>query len=90
MVNMLNIKRDWQLQEAKARLSAVVDSAQNEGPQRITRHGHPAAVVVSEADFQRLNAHDGTSLVDFLASLPLGDLDIERDRTDFGRPDVEF
>jgi hypothetical protein len=30
----------WQMQEAKARLSEVVKSAESEGPQNITLHGH--------------------------------------------------
>ena len=37
----------WQLQEAKARLSELVKSAEHEGPQEITVHGRPAAVVLS-------------------------------------------
>jgi prevent-host-death family protein len=38
--------RTWQLQEAKNHLSEVVRNAINEGPQNITLHGKPAAVVV--------------------------------------------
>ena len=37
----------WQLQEAKSRLSQVVDHALREGPQTITLRGKPAVVVVS-------------------------------------------
>ena len=37
----------WQLQEAKARLSELVKSAEQDGPQEITVHGRAAAVVVS-------------------------------------------
>lgn len=36
----------WQLQDAKARLSEVVKKAAQEGPQHITLHGQPAAVVL--------------------------------------------
>ena len=45
---------DWQLQEAKARLSELVKSAQHKGPQQITVHGKPAAVVLSRGDYDRL------------------------------------
>ena len=45
---------DWQLQEAKARLSELVKSAQQKGPQQITVHGKPAAVVLSCTDYDRL------------------------------------
>jgi prevent-host-death family protein len=36
----------WQLQEAKNRLSEVIYAAQSLGPQTITRHGEPVAMVV--------------------------------------------
>jgi prevent-host-death family protein len=36
----------WQLQEAKIRLSEVIYAAQSLGPQTITRHGEPVAMVV--------------------------------------------
>ena len=36
----------WQLQEAKNRLSEVVAAAQRDGPQTITKHGVPVAIVV--------------------------------------------
>ena len=38
--------RDWQLHEAKARLSSLVRRAREEGPQRITVYGEDAVVVV--------------------------------------------
>ena len=42
----------WQLQEAKARFSELVKNASTLGPQEITVHGEPAAVVMSKADFE--------------------------------------
>lgn len=36
----------WQLQEAKNRLSEVIHAAERHGPQTITRHGEPVALVV--------------------------------------------
>jgi len=47
----------WQVQEAKTRLSEVIEEAQNKGPQIITRHGAERAVVLSIADFRALTAH---------------------------------
>jgi prevent-host-death family protein len=67
----------WQLQEAKNKLSEVVDKAISDGPQRITRRGKPAAVVLSTRDYQRLQGPKD-SLVDFLRKSPLRGLDIER------------
>src|SRR6266851_8460316 len=60
----------WQLQEAKARLSEVVQSAEREGPQEITLRGRPAAVVVSKRDFTRLTGRK-PSFVRFLRESPL-------------------
>jgi antitoxin Phd len=44
----------WQLQEAKARFSEVVDTAAKKGPQIITRHGVEAAVLVSITEWRRM------------------------------------
>lgn len=73
---------NWQLQEAKARLSEVVKKAAQEGPQHITLHGEPAAVVLSEADYQRLKKRP-QRFVDFIRSSPLKgvELDLTRDRS---------
>ena len=35
----------WQLQEAKAKFSELVQKAIDEGPQTVTRHGKDAVVV---------------------------------------------
>jgi prevent-host-death family protein len=45
--------RRWQLQEAKNRLSEVVDLALEEGPQTVTRHGKEVVVIVAKVDFDR-------------------------------------
>jgi antitoxin Phd len=63
----VRIKGDWQLQDAKANLSQVVNRALEDGPQRITRHGRPAAVLLSERDFKELAARKRGSLVEFFA-----------------------
>jgi prevent-host-death family protein len=82
----VRIKGDWQLQDAKANLSQVVNRALEDGPQRITRHGRAAAVLLSERDFQRLTARKRGSLVEFFAKSPLRGLVIpERDHSDTGR-----
>ena len=54
----------WTLANAKARLSELVDRAQT-GPQIITRHGKPNAVVVSAEEWARKTARKGT-LAEFL------------------------
>lgn len=67
----------WQLQEAKNKLSEVVDKAIQDGPQRITRHGKAAAVVVSAKDYERLK-RGRQDLVHFLMRSPLGGVALER------------
>jgi antitoxin Phd len=77
-------KRSWQLQEAKARLSDLVRTAATDGPQEITVRGEPAAVMLSQADYEKLSGgRDVQSLADFLLSSPLAGLnmDFERDQT---------
>jgi len=68
----------WTLANAKARLSEVIERAQT-GPQVITRHGKPNAVIVSAEEWARKTARKGT-LAEFLLASPLrgADLDLER------------
>jgi prevent-host-death family protein len=71
---------DWQLAEAKNRLSEVVNRALTEGPQHIRRRGD-RVVVLSEAEYDRLTGKH-QSLVEFLLDGPdLSDLDITRDES---------
>lgn len=75
----------WQLQNAKNRLSEVVDNAVRKGPQVITRHGKETVVVVSIEEYRRLR-RSRTDLVDFLRVSPLAavTLDVARN-ADTGR-----
>jgi prevent-host-death family protein len=72
--------RIWALQDAKNRLSEVVNRAEKEGPQTITRRGKKTAVVVSVKDYKRMRPGGAGSLVRFLRESPLAgvDLDLER------------
>jgi prevent-host-death family protein len=47
----------WQVQQAKTRLSEVIEEARGKGPQIITRHGAERAVVLSIEDYRALTAH---------------------------------
>lgn len=60
----------WQLQQAKARLSEVVNLAISDGPQVITRHGKDAVVVVRADAFEKSGAPE-VALGDFLLNSPL-------------------
>ena len=46
----------WQLQEAKNRLSELVQAAESNGPQTITRHGKIAVMVVSMTANEKENS----------------------------------
>lgn len=52
--------KTWQLQNAKARFSELVDSAVKDGPQLITRRGVETAVLVRLDEWNRLHAKDTT------------------------------
>ncbi|PIO97519.1 type II toxin-antitoxin system Phd/YefM family antitoxin [Pleomorphomonas carboxyditropha] len=70
----------WRLQDAKVRLSEVVRHAQTSGPQRVTLHGQDAAVIVSAADFDRIQKPvSGLDLVTALAESPLQDVSFDRE-----------
>jgi prevent-host-death family protein len=69
----------WQLQEAKARLSEVIQKAINEGPQDISLRGRPAAVVLSHADYAMLT-RPKPSFTAFLRDSPLHGMDLELER----------
>jgi antitoxin Phd len=64
----------WQVQEAKSRLSELMDRALSEGPQVITRHGRPVVKVVA-ADGPEGGAADNDGFLDFLLSIPKTGLD---------------
>jgi prevent-host-death family protein len=74
---------NWQIQEAKARFSEMVDRALKEGPQTVTRHGRPVAVLVPADAYRRLRTR-GKSLKALLAAAPLEGVEITRSR-DTGR-----
>ncbi len=59
----------WQLQDAKARFSEVVNQAQTEGAQTITRHGVETAVVISAEEYQVL-LEKKRSFIEHLLSIP--------------------
>lgn len=73
----------WQVQEAKARFSELVDRTLKEGPQTVTRHGKTVAVLVAAKEYRRLRS-GGKSLKELLVAAPLEGVRITRSR-DTGR-----
>lgn len=60
----------WSVAEAKAKFSEVIEKAQSDGPQTITRGGRRAAVIVSAEEWERKTARKG-NLAEFLLASPL-------------------
>lgn len=84
--------KSWKLEDAKNGFSEVVRRALAHQPQRVTRGGRDAVVVISAEDYAKLIGTE--NLLTFLQRSPLaeamreGELDLTRQR-DYGR-DIEF
>jgi antitoxin Phd len=86
---------NWKLEDAKNRFSEVVRLALADQPQRVTRNGRDAVVVISATEYDRLAAPP-QNLFEFLQASPLAkaiaedgvDFEIERS-TDVPR-DIDF
>jgi len=60
----------WTVAEAKAKFSEVIEKAQSDGPQTITRHGRRAAVIVAAEEWESKTKRKG-NLAEFFAASPL-------------------
>jgi len=74
----------WQLQDAKNKLSEVVDTSITNGPQIITRRGRNTAVLISYDEYQKLTT-PSKDLKALLYNSGFHDLDLTRDRSLTGR-----
>ena len=85
--------KTWQVQEAKTHFSELIDRAQTDGPQTITRHGRPRAVVVSADEYAVLKKEKKPkqTLIEFLLSSGpiLEGVDLERDKSTGREVDLE-
>ena len=59
--------KTWQLQDAKAQFSRIVNDANEHGPQAVTRHGILAAVIVGATDYKNLAVPKHLALPDLEA-----------------------
>lgn len=75
----------WQLHDAKAKLSELIELARSEGPQIITRHGKASAVILSIEEFEKLEAAKPDFKEYLLSGPKFEGFDIDRPR-DLGRP----
>ena len=72
---------EWPLQDAKNEFSALVNAALAGEPQRVTRRGQPAVVVLAAAEYDRLcrleRSHAPT-LGELLLEIPQDDQEFQR------------
>ncbi len=80
--------RRWQVQDAKTRLSEVIERARSEGPQSITRHGKERAVVLSIEEYRSLVAQRPDFKTYLLGGPKVDDFSVDRDRN--GARDIEL
>ena len=74
---------EWPLQDAKNRFSAVVEAALAGNPQRVTRRGVPAVIVLAVDEYERLRHMEkaaAPSFADQLLAIPQNGEEFERFR----------
>ena len=72
---------EWPLQDAKSRFSALVNAALSGEPQRVTRRGQPAVVVLATEEYERLcrlEKANAPTLRELLLEIPRDDQEFER------------
>lgn len=77
-----SVKKVWQLQEAKAKLSELARAALQSGPQTISIRGREELVLMSKKEHERRSERK-PNIVDLFRNSPLYGLDlhIERDQS---------
>ena len=72
---------EWPLQDAKNKFSALVNAALAGEPQRVTRRGQPAVVVLASEEYERLchlEKANAPTLVELLLEIPQDSQEFER------------
>ncbi|MEA2040554.1 MAG: type II toxin-antitoxin system Phd/YefM family antitoxin [Thermodesulfobacteriota bacterium] len=79
----------WQLQEAKNKFSKLVEKAQYEGPQFVTKHGKKSIVVLSVEEYHKI-VKPKSNLFHFIQSSPLSKISIDVERNKSVSRDIEL
>ena len=69
--------KTMQVREAKAGFSSLVEAAEKGEPTMITKHGKPAAAIVSVEDALKLHPEHKLNFGEFLLTYP-GGIELER------------
>lgn len=83
------MKNVWQLQEAKAKLSKVINEAIKHGPQIITRHGIETALLISINDYKHISKKE-LKISQFFKSSPLYNVELDIQRSKEYPRDIEL
>jgi len=73
-------KNVWQLQEAKAKFSQLVEDANIKGYQTITRQGKAVAVILSKKEFDKMT-QSKNSLLNFFKAAPCQEIELNIQRS---------
>jgi len=71
--------KTWPLQDAKNQFSELVECSLTKGPQTVTRHGRPVAVVVAAEEYKRIT-RPKESVLDFFRPLKASGIRLQRKR----------
>ena len=85
--------RQWPLQDAKNKFSALVDAALAGECQQVTRRGKPAVVVMSVDEYNRLRnrpAETASSFIEHLLAIPGDDDGLEFERIPIAARSLEL
>ncbi|MDR2820967.1 MAG: type II toxin-antitoxin system Phd/YefM family antitoxin [Desulfovibrio sp.] len=83
------MQTQWTLQDAKNKLSEVVNAARAGTPQIVTKRGEPAVVILSTESYNHLlrqGTRDSASFKDLLLAIPRN----EDDAFDVSRPEMKL
>ena len=79
----------WTVAQVKAKLSEVINRAESQGPQTITRNGRTAVVMVSYEEWERKTKRVG-NLAEFFAASPLRESGLSLERLPEKPREIEF
>jgi len=63
-------RQSWTIAEARAKFSELIEKAQSDGPQIITRSGRTVVVVIAADEWEKKTKRNG-NLAEFFAASPL-------------------
>lgn len=70
----------WQIQEAKAKFSEVIENANEYGFQTITKNGEPIAVILSKKEYDQMTLPKN-SFIEFFRDAPYPEIELESIRS---------